>query len=132
MKPTINSILTVDDDAILQQVLKAYFERHGVRRILQAGDGAEAKRLLKEHPEIELVICDLHMPDVDGVEFIDHLNESGSRAQVLILSSANSTTVAGATALAKAYGLSFIGALPKPVNFEDLRRMLGWPRPGDT
>ena len=124
MSPTYTRALVVDDDPILLQVLTAFLARQGVA-VLTAHNGAAATALLSEHDDIDLIITDLHMPDSNGIEFIEHLNESASRIPLLIISSADKTAITSAEELAKAHQLNYLGAAPKPINFNALAKMLG-------
>ena len=126
MSPTYARVLAVDDDPILLQVLTAYFDKHGMST-LTAHNGAAAIAELGDHPEIDLIITDLHMPDTDGIEFLERLKQAGCKTPIVVLSSADMTTILSAEVLAKAYQLNFIGALTKPVKFHELARLLGLP-----
>ena len=69
-------VLTVDDDPIARTVLREGLEGFGLCEVIATGDGATAKSVLETHiDEIDLVISDINMPDVDGVEFISFLAE---------------------------------------------------------
>ena len=68
MLPEKKQILVVDDETNLRRVLSAQLVRDGYD-VHEAGDGADAISLLKEH-HIDLVITDLKMPHVDGMELL--------------------------------------------------------------
>lgn len=62
------TILVVDDEEIVRDVVVRYLERAGYNT-LQAGDGAAAKQLLEDHEhELALVVLDLMLPSIDGLE----------------------------------------------------------------
>ena len=103
MSPTYTRALAVDDDLILLQVLTAFFAQYDVS-VLTAHNGAVATALLSE---------------------LAHLREAACRIPLVIASSADKTAMTSAEVLAKAYQLNFIGAVPKPINFNDLANMLG-------
>ena len=63
------SILIVDDSLTQRKLLVLMLEKAGFY-VLQAGDGLEALNQLREHPEIQLIICDIEMPTVNGFEFL--------------------------------------------------------------
>lgn len=125
MCPTINTVVTVDDDPIIQQVFMSFFAKHGARNVLPAWDGAHAISILNTIDAIDLIVCDLHMPKTDGVEFMAYLSEIGCRIPVVIVSSADKLTVLAAKTLANANNLNLIGSLPKPLDFDELEKVLG-------
>jgi serine phosphatase RsbU (regulator of sigma subunit)/anti-anti-sigma regulatory factor len=59
--------LIVDDDRFTRAVLHAALEATGCSPVYQAEDGVAAQQVLREHPEIELVLTDLMMPRLDGL-----------------------------------------------------------------
>lgn len=67
-KPTV---MIVDDDAIFRRMLTSYLESNGYR-ILEAEDGLDGlKQLRSEVPD--LVICDISMPVLNGIEFVEEV-----------------------------------------------------------
>jgi DNA-binding response OmpR family regulator len=114
-------ILSIDDDPIHHEMLEAFFASSGVARIVRAMDGQQAKNLLDAAPNrFGLLICDLNMPDIDGVELLRHLRETGCTAPLLIVSGAQRPVVTAARELAKVYGLNLAGTLTKPLSFPAL------------
>jgi CheY-like chemotaxis protein len=61
------SVLVVDDDVRNVFALTSALEMHGAS-VLYADNGAEGLRLLEDHPEIDLVLMDVMMPEMDGNE----------------------------------------------------------------
>lgn len=81
-----SSILIVDDELYNRKLLKAIFEDYTVR-LLEAGNGCEALKLLNEN-EIELVLLDARMPVMDGketVQAIRNLEDKIKREVKIIL-----------------------------------------------
>ena len=68
MLPERKQILVVDDELNLRRVLRAQLERDGYD-VHTAEDGDQALSLLREH-HIDLVITDLRMPKIDGMELL--------------------------------------------------------------
>src|SRR5215203_5798509 len=62
----METVLVVDDEPTLREVVVRYLERAGYRA-LEAGDGDEAEALLRNRPP-DLVILDLMLPGTDGLE----------------------------------------------------------------
>jgi DNA-binding response OmpR family regulator len=62
----VKTVLVVDDEAIVREVVVGYLEREGFRT-LEAADGHRARELLERDPP-DLVVLDLMLPGVDGLE----------------------------------------------------------------
>ncbi|GIP39821.1 AraC family transcriptional regulator [Paenibacillus sp. J31TS4] len=84
----MHKVLVVDDEAIVRITLKTIvpWERHGFAFLGSASNGAEALALFdKEAPDI--VISDLKMPVMDGLELLRRLKERGFSGKTIVLSS---------------------------------------------
>jgi two-component system KDP operon response regulator KdpE len=79
----VTTILVVDDDSVLQRTLRINLVARG-HDALVAGTGREAIAMFATHP-VDLVILDLGLPDLDGVEVLRTLRES-SKVPVIVLS----------------------------------------------
>jgi DNA-binding response OmpR family regulator len=83
------TVLVVDDDPVIMRLLEVNFEMEGYR-VVTATDGAVAlERIENERPD--LVVCDIMMPVVNGLEVVERLRNSddeGLRALPVILLSA--------------------------------------------
>jgi two-component system response regulator YesN len=80
-------LLLVDDEAHVREGIRLILdaEKFGIDRILEAENGLEAIRILeKEHPEI--MILDMQMPTMDGVELIAQLKKRNIAVQVIVVS----------------------------------------------
>lgn len=117
--------LLIDDDPIIQELLAQYLRtRHGLR-VLVASNGQEACRLLEHASQrVELAICDLNMPDCDGIEFIEMLQAKGIRLPIVFVTGARPEIAAAAQIIAKSNGQHVIGLLKKPVNLVKLSSLL--------
>jgi DNA-binding NtrC family response regulator len=78
----MKTILIVDDDRNLRRLYKAEFEAEGYR-VISAEDGRRAlELLLQEHPE--LVIMDIRMPDMDGLESMARMMHETGKVRVIL------------------------------------------------
>ena len=76
-------VLAVDDSPSIRQMIKVVLGPAG-HTVIEAGDGAEGLAKAKSHP-VNLVITDLNMPVMNGLEMIKHLRELSSLTGVPIL-----------------------------------------------
>ncbi|GAB6038076.1 response regulator [Fundidesulfovibrio butyratiphilus] len=78
------TILTVDDDLLIRSSLAAWIEDSGYRP-LQASNGQEGLALLQEHAP-DLVLLDLCMPDMDGLDFLEEKRRRNDETPVIVVS----------------------------------------------
>ena len=77
-------ILLVDDSITVRQTLALTLQKAGYQ-ILQAKDGYEAIEQLQHHRDIQLVICDIEMPRMNGFEFLKHRQQDAALAEIPIV-----------------------------------------------
>lgn len=68
------SLLVADDDDLLRNLVKEVLEDEGYQ-VYTAADGQETVDIFWEHPEIALVILDIMMPKMDGIEVLQEIRE---------------------------------------------------------
>jgi chemotaxis protein histidine kinase CheA/ActR/RegA family two-component response regulator len=83
-QPATTAILVVDDSMTLRHLLTMTLQNAGYT-VFQAQDGFEAIEQLQQHPEIQLVTCDVEMPRLDGFEFLTHCRQSTDLPQIPIV-----------------------------------------------
>jgi EAL domain-containing protein (putative c-di-GMP-specific phosphodiesterase class I)/DNA-binding NarL/FixJ family response regulator len=118
---TIETLLIVDDSPLQRLHTVGLMRDLGVEMIYEAGDGQEALdllALLKLPPS--LVIVDLEMPGMDGVEFIQHLQERKLNFPIIVASSRETSLLASVETMIEALGMHVLGALQKPLNQEKI------------
>ncbi len=81
--------MLVDDHPMIRDAMSLYFSKiEEIEILAEANNGKEALELLKEHT-IDLVITDIAMPEMNGVEFLTALQEQNSNQDVLVISMIN-------------------------------------------
>jgi EAL domain-containing protein (putative c-di-GMP-specific phosphodiesterase class I)/AmiR/NasT family two-component response regulator len=117
--------LVVDDDAFALRLLQRQLRQAGHDDVTAQQDAGAALRLLEQAPaSIDLVICDLKMPGVDGVEFVRHLAGTGYTGGVVLVSGQDARVLESVRKLALAHGIRVLGAFVKPLVPAQLERAL--------
>lgn len=78
------TILVVDDDKEIADLVEIYLVNDGYQ-VLKASDGEQCLKLLKTHPEVRMLVLDIMMPGIDGLEVCRKIRES-SNIPILLLS----------------------------------------------
>jgi EAL domain-containing protein (putative c-di-GMP-specific phosphodiesterase class I)/FixJ family two-component response regulator len=117
----INRVLIVDDDTLTCNLLKTIVEPifDNVKTFQQP---REFLALTPSRQDI--IILDLMMPDMDGIEIIRHLAKHKSRANLILVSGYDSGVLHSAETLALSCGLNVISTFTKPINTKVLTSLL--------
>lgn len=118
------SLFVLDDDDFILDVTRAMLENMGVSNILTHSSARVALTTLDMSNHQQVVLCDLNMPDMDGVEVIRHLGQQGFAGAVIVLSGEDSRTLQTVVNMGRAYNLRLLGALSKPISQQALLSML--------
>ena len=71
---SVASVMVVDDETFSRSFVSRLLKDIGIGEIVEAENGARALELLKERKAgLDLVVCDVNMPEMDGYEFIRRL-----------------------------------------------------------
>lgn len=77
-------ILVVDDSLTLRRQLTRLLEQDSYE-VLQAGDGLEALAQLEKHPHVNVVICDIEMPNLNGFDFLSQVQRDPVLAKIPVV-----------------------------------------------
>jgi two-component system chemotaxis response regulator CheY len=66
--------LIIDDSSVMRKIVERSLRQAGIdlNHVFEAGNGAEGLTVLKEN-RVDLILCDINMPVMDGLEFIKQL-----------------------------------------------------------
>ena len=80
------TVLVVDDSAMMRKVVLRVLKMADIEfeSILEAGDGSEALNLLRVNP-VALIMCDINMPVMSGLQLLEHIKEEKLAAGVPIV-----------------------------------------------
>ena len=118
------SIMVVEDHEFQRVVAKQALKGLGVEHLRLAINGNDALRQLESSNPIDIVICDLDMPEMDGVQFIRHLANEGYARAVIVASALEPSLIRTVEDMAKEHGLRVLGALSKPLSRDRIRELL--------
>ena len=127
-------VLLLDDDTFMLALLADMLADLGQCEVRCESDAKRALlSLAGDAPD--LLLCDLSMPDMDGIEFLHAAAGAGFRGQVMLLSGMDVGVRRSAERLARAHGLNVLGAYKKPISQDELgsalARLLAGASPGD-
>lgn len=112
----LNTVLILDDDPTQVAILKAYFASLKFAEVKGTTNPAEALDYLNnKQNEIDLIVSDLQMPEMDGLEFLRHLNSIKYDGKLAIISGVKNDLLEHAGRLARMHNLNIIGQVSKPV-----------------
>jgi len=125
--------LVVEDHGFQRWMMCNVLEGLGARYVFSAGNGRAALEVFRD-PEsrIDIVVSDLDMPEMDGMELIRHLGEAGGSASLIVASALERSLVASVESMARAYGVRLLGAVVKPVTGKNLLPLLALHRAAPT
>jgi len=117
----------VEDHAFQRGGIVTMLRAIGIRHIREASNGREALAMLeadRERSPPDVILCDLEMPEVDGIEFLRAVAERRLAHAVIIISGREPDILASVEAMVRAQGLVVLGKLSKPVSAQDLWGLL--------
>ncbi len=126
MRLQFPSLLITDDDHDFRETLRSVFEPRF--HTLVAGDGEEALDIVRSQ-EVHLVLLDMHMPKLTGLETLRRVKQFKSRLPCILLSAGLNDLIIQQAQLAEAYSI-----LSKPISRQQLtstvdaamRRIYNW------
>lgn len=117
--------LIVDDESFALKLLSHQLAKLGFVDVTSLEHAADALALLESGKRVfGLIMCDLQMPGMDGVEFIRQLVRIGYAGQLVLVSGEDERILQTAERLSKAHKLNVLGSLRKPVSPEQLQQVL--------
>lgn len=114
-------VLVVEDEPIAQAAHTEYVRRlDGFETAAVAGTGAEALAALRADPRIDLVLLDMNLPDVHGIDLCRHIRAAGIEVDVVAITAARELSVVRA-----AISAGIVQYLIKPFGFPAFAEKLG-------
>jgi len=114
----MSKILVVDDEVDLEMLIKQKFRqkiREHQYEFVFAANGNDALEKLQQHPDIDVILCDINMPEMDGLTLLNKLKELSPIIKTVIVSAYGDMDN-----IRTAMNRGAFDFITKPVNFEDL------------
>jgi two-component system, chemotaxis family, chemotaxis protein CheY len=117
-----SDVLVVDDSAAIRKILTRVLRQTGmaIQTIHEAGDGQDALALMAQH-RIDLVLSDINMPKMDGLQLLGALKASPQWHNIPVVMI---TTEGGETKVAEAVRLGAAGYVRKPFTADQIKEKL--------
>jgi EAL domain-containing protein (putative c-di-GMP-specific phosphodiesterase class I)/CheY-like chemotaxis protein len=124
--PSLPRILLLDDDPFMLDLQARMLQAMGYAEVSTASSAEVALPTLQTAPQaVDVIVCDLNMPGMDGIEFLQHLNASAFRGSAILLSGEGFHLMHSVRKLLAGGQLSILGALEKPATRAALQELLG-------
>jgi len=119
------SILLLDDDPFVLEFLANMLRGMGYSELTLATHASEALLKVQFNPSsVQVIVCDLSMPEMDGIAFLQALNEIPFRGSVILLSMARAREMHSVQRLLSGSAYAILGTLTKPAARDELRGLL--------
>jgi len=125
------NILVLDDEPFMLKLLARMLANLGFTQVNTCDNGQAALALLDSpHDSPNLILLDLNMPGMDGLEFVRHLVERHFIGSLILISGEDERMQQSAEKLARAHKITVLGHLHKPASPEGLAELIGkWAAP---
>ena len=97
-------IMVAEDHTFQRKALLHQIRGLGYRQLLEARDGVEALALCQQQ-RVDILLCDLRMPGMDGMGLLRRLSQAGFRGGIILSSALEGDVVEAVLRMSAAYGL---------------------------
>jgi len=118
-------VMVVEDHGFQRRMALRLLADLGIGQVQEAADGAAALHLLETAASPpDVILVDLDMPGMDGIEFIGHVAQRRLARAVALVSALDPALLNTVQMMARAYGLYVLGSIEKPLSLEKLEDLL--------
>jgi EAL domain-containing protein (putative c-di-GMP-specific phosphodiesterase class I)/FixJ family two-component response regulator len=123
-------ILVLDDDPVTLMMMSKMLQKLGFKTVTACDNGTSALNAVDDRDDPpNLILLDLNMPEMDGVEFVRKLVEHEYTGSLILTSGENERVLQMAEKLVQAHKIAVLGRLKKPVFPDELSKLLEKWRP---
>jgi len=123
MMPPISTILIVDDSKTHRLHAEDLCQQCGAEEIRQAENGEQGLLRMREALP-DLVLLDLEMPKLDGIQVLQQMAKEGLNPPVIVTSGKDYMLISSVEIMGHELGLTILGGLKKPLSFENLSDLI--------
>lgn len=119
------NLLVVDDDEFILKLTRRILARIGCENVTAVSNGKLAiDELNAGRTTFDIILTDLNMPEMDGVELLRHIAECDYTGGIILLSGEDERILDTAYDLARSHKLNVLGTIPKPLQPDALKELL--------
>jgi EAL domain-containing protein (putative c-di-GMP-specific phosphodiesterase class I)/CheY-like chemotaxis protein len=118
------SVVVVDDHDFQRRIGVQLLRGLGVGTVTDAPGGVEALEMLEAGRAPDIIVCDIDMPGMDGIEFVTRVSERNLACAVVIASGLEPKVLRAVETIGQSHGLHVLAALEKPLTARRLRDVL--------
>jgi EAL domain-containing protein (putative c-di-GMP-specific phosphodiesterase class I)/CheY-like chemotaxis protein len=117
--------LAVEDHEFQRGMLLKMLARLGATQVSTAADGYAALEIvMSPGASIDIIISDLDMPGMDGLEFMRHVGEAHIPVAIILASAMESVLLDSVETMTRAYGVKILGVIQKPITPDKLAALI--------
>ncbi|HEX5483259.1 MAG TPA: response regulator [Terriglobia bacterium] len=116
------TVLIVDDSSVMRKIVERSLRQAGVEleKVIEAGNGADALILVQDNA-VDLILTDVNMPKMDGIEFLRQLQAADPAKNIPVLMI---TTEGSEQRVMEAISLGARGYIRKPFSADQVRQQV--------
>ncbi len=118
------SFLVVDDNLSDRSFAARVLSKLGASRVMTATSAQQAMECLQTEELPDIILCDLIMPETDGIQFLRQLAAAGIKSGLILAGDDDSRLLTAAEGIARNHHLHVLGSINKPLNPHHLERLL--------
>ncbi|MEL6569493.1 MAG: EAL domain-containing response regulator [Pseudomonadota bacterium] len=121
----LNKVIIIDDDPLFLGVAEALMRSLGAASVYCHARPNEAlSQILRAPEDVDLILCDLNMPGMDGIGFVRALGERDFAGPLILVSSEAEAVIKSVRAIGEMVGVNIVGGLKKPLRQATLSEMI--------
>ena len=118
-------VMVVEDHGFQRRMALRLLAELGIEHVLEGADGVAALAVLEQQSQPpDVILVDLDMPGMDGIEFIGHVAQRRLARGVALVSALDPALLNTVQTMARAYGLRVLGSIEKPLTADKLQAVL--------
>ena len=121
---SLNTLIVDNSHAVLNFASAVLKQDYGIENIQKTSSSISALELLRAEPPVDLLLLDLSMPEIDGLQFLSELSAINFQGFVVVLSGVAPQIIDAVEQAAKRYKLNYLGTLLKPISAHQFSTLL--------